>query len=170
MRPDAALVAVLVAALLALPSALAAQGLEGRTVLMRGETWDNPAIPYLLSSDYVGLVGEGPEFGFIPETNGNMYVVPVTIDLGPDRVAFSYEGTKGGTFTQAQFNGYVLSFPVECTLLEGARLDLAATSPALAKAEVKVGPRELRVDVAGLTYTARDRIELLLDVTDCPIS
>ncbi len=166
MRPDA----LLLAALGALPSALTAQGLEGRTVLMRGETWDDPAAPYLVSSDYVGEVGEGPEFGFIPETNGTMIVVPVTIDLGPDRVSFSYEGTKGGTFTQARFNGYVLTFPVECTLLEGARLDLAGTTPALAKAEVKVGPRGLRVDVAGLTYTPRDRIELLLDVTDCPIS
>lgn len=146
------------------------QGLDGRTVLMRGETWDDPAAPYLRSSDYVGEVGKGPEFGFAPETGGGLVVVPVTIDLAEDRVLFSYEGTGGGVFTEAAFNGYVLTFPVECTLLAGVSIDPAATTLPLKPSDVTVEPQALRVNVAGMAYGPKDRIGLRLDVTDCPVS
>lgn len=146
------------------------QGLEGRTVLMRGETWDDPAAPYLRSSDYVGEVGPGPEFGFVPEAQGGLVVVAVTIDLSEDRVLLSYEGTPGGAFAEAKFNGYVLTFPVECTLLAGASIDPAATTLPLKPSDVTVEPQALRVNVAGLAYSPSDRIGLRLDVTDCPVS
>ena len=165
MRPDLPLLLALLAAGPAL-----AQGLDGRTVLMRGETWDDPDAPLMQSSDYVASVGEGPEFGFIPETDGIFVVVPVTIDLSEDRVSFSYEGTAGGTFTEARFNGYVLTFPVECTLLAGAAIDEGATTLPLEAEDVTVEPRALRLNVAGLTYGPEDRIALTLDVTDCALS
>lgn len=158
----------LLLALLAGPAA--AQGLEGRTVLMRGEAWDDPDAPVMRSRDYVGVVGEGPEFGFEVEVQNALAVVPVTIDLSADRVDLSYEGTPGGVFAVARFNGYVLTFPVECTLLEGAKIDPATTTLPLGPDALKVGPRELRVNVSGLAYGPRDRIGLLLDVTDCPVS
>lgn len=137
-------------------------------MLMRGETWDDPAKPILRSSDYVGRVGPGSEFAFAPEAEGGLVVVPVSIDLGPDRVDLTY--ASAGAFATARFNGYVLTFPVECTLLDGARIDRAATTLALKADDVTVGPQELRVNVADLSYAPGDRIGLLLDVTDCPIS
>lgn len=167
MRPDL-LALALPLALLAGPAG--AQGLEGRTVLMRGETWDDPTAPYLRSSDYVGEVGPGPEFGFKPEAQGGLVVVPVVIDFEGSRVSFSCEGTGGGAFTPARFNGYVLTFPVECTLLAGASIDPAATTLPLKPSDVVVEPQALRVNVAGMAYGPKDRIELRLDVTDCPIS
>lgn len=169
MRPEGALLLLLLAGA-ASAQEIDGRGLDGRTVLMRSETWDDPEKPFLRSSDYVGVVGKGPEFGFAVETMGNLFVVPVTIDLGPDRVAFSYEASAGGTFVDARFNGYVLTFPVECTLLEGASIDEAATTLPVTDAHVAVGPQELRLDLAGLRYRPSDRVVLRLDVADCPIS
>ena len=169
MRPEPLLVLAALASP-ALASPALAEGLEGRTVLMRGETWNDPDAPLMRSQDYVGEVGPGPEFGFVPEVRGGLFVVPVLIDLSEDAVVFSYEGLPPGTFATAAFNGYVLTFPVECTLLAGARVDPTTTTLPLAPDAVEVGPQQLSVNVSGLSYGPEDRIGLRLDVTDCAVS
>lgn len=166
MRPE------LLALALALPlaSPVAAEGLEGRTVLFRVETWDDPAAPLLVSRDYVAAVGAGPEFDVAIQASGGLVVVPATIDLAASRLDLSFADLAPGAFAAAAFNGYVLTFPVECTLLTGAALDPAATTLPLTAADVAVEPQALRVNVAGRAYGPGDRIGLTLDVTDCPLS
>lgn len=169
MRPEALLLALLAAH--APVDRAWAGGLDGRTVLIRAETWDDPSAPYLQSRDYAGAVGAGVEFGVEWEGSLGLAVVPVDVDVSDGRIDLDYARALGeGRFTQAEFNGYVLSFPVECTLLLGAELDLAATTGSLRKAKVIVEPQALRIDLGGLPHGPGDRLGVLLDVADCPIS
>lgn len=154
--------------LLAMP--VAGEGLEGRTVLLRVEAWDDPARPLLVSRDYVAVVGPGPEFALGPEAGQALPIPPVAVDLGPDRIDLRYLGQEEGFFDAARFNGFVLTFPADCALFEGAALDPAATSPRIAGARVEVRPQAVRVHVGGLDYGPGDRLGLLLDVTDCVLS
>lgn len=167
-RPEA--LAALAALLLAAP--VAAQGLDGRTVLFRAETWDDPDAPYLRGSDYVGRVGKGPEFGMVRELNpdGSLGVVPVVIDVADGRVDFSYPGQLPSEFYEAAFNGYVLTFPTECTLIRGARIDPGATTLPLEDTDLILTPQSLSLNVAGHPFDETTRIGVVIDVGDCPIS
>jgi hypothetical protein len=165
LRPDR----IALAALLLLAAApVAAQGLEGRTVLFRIELWEDPAVPLLESRDYMAVVGDGPEFGVEREGNGLASVVPVRVDLGPDRIDLSYG--EGGVFGEAAFNGYVLTFPAACALLLGAAIDREATTLPLRDADLLLEPQALRLHVGGLSYAAGDRIGIMLRVADCPVA
>ena len=160
MRPEAL-------ALLLLASPAMAEGLDGRAVLFRAEVLDAVGSAVFASSDYAGRVGAGPEFGMLAEATAGFAVVPVTVDLAADRIDLSYAGTVPGAFTAAPFNGYVLTFPAECTLLTGAAVDAAATTLPLTDAALTVEPQALRIDVAGLRHGPADRIGIRLTVTDC---
>lgn len=159
----------LAASLLAGP-AWAEAGLLGRSVVFSVETWDDPAAPYLQSSAYRATVGPGPEFGLAPETNGQLYVVPVLIDIGDDRIDISFKNIPAGTFFDAAFNGYILTFETDCVLFQNAILDDKATTLPLDKNAVEVTPQAVRVNVAGLSHTQDTTIGVRLDVQDCPMS
>ena len=124
----------------------------------------------MLSRDYVAIVGDGPEFGFIREIQGDLEVVPVIIDISADEVLFSFPPGMAGTFVEAAFNGYVLTFPAECTLITGASIDRAVTTLPLDDADLAMSPTGLSLDVAGLTFDDTSRIGVRLDVTDCVVS
>jgi hypothetical protein len=158
---------VLIAALAIGGAVQADGGLTGRTVVFSAETWDDPAAPYLVSSEYIAKVADGPEFGMAPEATESLYVVPVIIDIGPDRIDLSYENAVPGRFAVAAFNGYVLRFAVDCVLFEDAVLDLDATTPELAAAHVTVEPQAVRINVSGLFNDPASRIGVRLAVTDC---
>ena len=160
MRPEAALLSLLA-------SPVMADGLDGRAVLFRAEVLDASGAPTFAGSDYVGRVGKGPEFGMVLEGDAFMAVVPVIIDVAAFRIDFSYEDTVPGFFVEAPFNGYVLTFPVECTLLKGAAIDPAATTLPLTDANLTVEPQALRIDLSGLAHGPSDRIGVTLAVTDC---
>lgn len=165
MRPEPAALALAL-----LCSAAAAEGLEGRTVLFRVESWDDPAAPYLVSSDYAGVVGPGPEFGMVREHGAGLAVVPVTIDVSEGRIDFTYPGQEPSQFAAARFNGYVLTFPASCTVVAGAAVDPVTTTLPLAPDALTITPRGLSLNVAGLAFDATTTIGLLVDVTDCPMS
>lgn len=152
------------------PGALAAQGMEGRTVLFHTETWDDQAHPDLVGSDYVGRVGKGPEFGMVAEGNDFLQVVPVVIDVSETRIDFAYPGQPPGQFHVAAFNGYVLTFPAECTVITGARIDPAATTLAIDDSALILTPQSLMLNVQGQEYDADTRIGVLIEVGDCPMS
>lgn len=163
-RPKFALVLAL------LPGAVAAQGMEGRTVLFHTETWDDPDFPDLVGSDYVGQVGSGPEFGMVAEGNGLLQVVPVQIDVSETRIDFAYPGQLAGQFHVAAFNGYVLTFPAECTVITGARIDPKVTTLAIDDSALTLTPQSLMLNVQGQPYDATTRIGILIEVGDCPMS
>lgn len=158
-------------ALLALlPGAAAAQGMEGRAVLFHTETWDDPDRPDLVGSDYAGRVGPGPEFGMVAEGNLFLQVVPVVIDVSETRIDFAYPGQAPGQFHTAAFNGYVLTFPAECTVITGARIDPEATTLAIDDSALILTPQSLMLNVSGQPYDAETRIGVLIEVGDCPMS
>ncbi|SMY06799.1 hypothetical protein [Flavimaricola marinus] len=151
-------------------AAAAEQGLMGRSVVFSVETWDDPAAPFLQSSAYRAVVGPGPEFGLAPETNGDLYVVPVLIDIGDDRIDISFKNIPPGTFYEAAFNGYILTFETDCVLFESAILDIKATTLPIGKDAVEVTPQAVRVNVSGLGHDQDSTIGVRLDVQDCPLS
>ncbi len=165
MRPEP-----LALALSLICGAAAAEGLDGRTVLFRVESWDDPAAPYLVGSDYAGVVGPGPEFGMIRERGEGLAVVPVTIDVSEGRIDFSYPGQSPSQFAPSRFNGYVLTFPATCTVVAGAAVDKATTTLALPPDALTNTPQGLTLNIAGLPFDADTTIGLMVDVTDCPMS
>jgi hypothetical protein len=170
LPPRAARTAALAATVLCLGLTPAcADGLTGRIVQFNIITYDDPATPYLTSRDYVAKVGEGPEFGMVREGFSGLDVVPVLIDVGANRIDFTYPGQSPGAFSTAAFNGYVLRFPTTCTLIAGAAVDPATTLPLTSKS-LTLTPQSLMINVSGLAFDAKSRISLTLDVLDCPLS
>ena len=164
------MIRALVAVALLLPAAAQAEGLMGRTVIFNAATWDDPAAPYLVGSDYGAVVGEGPEFGMAAEAGGGLSVVPVLIDVSAGRIDFSYPGIAPGQFFDAAFNGYVLRFPTECVLIAGASVDMAATTLPIDDSALILTPQSLSLNVAGLAFGPDTRIGVTLEVMDCPLS
>ena len=151
------------------PGAALAEGLMGRTVLFRTLTFDDPKAPIYVGLDYAGTVGPGPEFGMVREFRDPFYdVVPVLIDVSEDRIVFTYD--SAGTFSTAEFNGYVLEFPTTCTLITDAAIDRDATTLPLAEDALTITPQSLNLNVSGLDFAPGMRIEVQLDVADCPMS
>jgi len=152
------------------PLAAGAEGLDGRTVLFNAASWDDPAAPYLVSSDYGGVVGEGPEFGMVRETGNGLGVVPVVIDVSAGRIDFTYPKVVEGQFAVAVFNGYLLRFPTDCVLIASAAIDRAVTTLPLKDSDLILTPQSLSLNVAGQDYGPETRIGVVLEVMDCPVS
>ncbi len=154
----------------ALPAIANETGLMDRTVIFKVMTWDDPDLPYLISRDFVGVVGDGPEFGMQREGFIGIDVVPVLIDVSADRITFSYATADPGTFALAGFNGYTLRFPIDCVLISDAAIDLGGTSLPLKPDALTITPQSLSLNVAGLPFDRDDKITLNLTVQDCPLS
>lgn len=154
------------AACLAAP--VAAGTLEGRLVTFTVETWDDRDKPYLQARGRTVVVGQGVEFGLEPEgLTGGLDVVPVTVEIGPNRVELSYP--RGlGRFHEAAFNGYVLRFVTDCALFEQVTIDPAETTMKVTEIWAEGGA--LYINVSGLGYGPNARLALDIEVADCPLS
>lgn len=147
--------------------ALAGGTLEGRIVTLNVETWDDRAAPILVSVGRTVQVGAGVEFGMGPEYRTPGFdVVPVQVEILPNRIEFSY-GAGTGQFWPAAFNGYVLRFAVDCALIAGARVDASATTMPVTDADITTDGQALFVNVAGRDYGPEARLAIDLVVTDC---
>lgn len=144
--------------------------LQGRSVTLNVETWDDPGHPLFQSQGRTVTVGPGVEFAMGPEgwTNG-LDVVPVQVEIGPSHIEFSY-GAQTGSFWAAAFNGYVLRFAGECALFSSLHLDKVATTLPLTDADLRLGPQAIYVNVAGRAFRHGDRIAVDVSVADCPLS
>lgn len=161
-------VAVLVGAV-ALP--VMAQGtLAGRSVTLNVLTYDDPANPVMDSRGRTVTVGAAVEFGMGPEFRKPGFdVVPVQVQIGPDRIAFSY-GSDRGTFMAAAFNGYVLRFQTECALFAAWQVDLAATTMAVTDQDIHAPGGALFINVAGRDFGPDAWLVVDLRIADCPMS
>ncbi|GGL62676.1 hypothetical protein [Wenxinia marina] len=162
--------ALAVALALLSEAALAEGGLEGRTVVFRVESYDDPAAPYLVSEDYVGAVGPGPEFSMEEEGGLWVDVVPVRIDLSDGEIELTWPSVEAGPFATFAFNGYVMEFAGDCALIERAKVVDWETTLPLADDALEVTPLRLALDVSGLEYGPDQRIVIALQVADCPVS
>lgn len=153
---------------LALAAPAAAGTLEGRLVTFSVETWDDRAAPLLVANGRTVAVGQGIEFGLGPQGfTGGLDVVPVTVEIGPQRIELSYP--RGiGRFYEARFNGYVLRFETECALFEHVAIDRAATTMEVTEIWAETGA--LYINVSGLGYGPEARLAIDLQVADCPLS
>lgn len=153
---------------LALAAPAAAGTLEGRLVTFSVETWDDRAAPLLVADGRTVAVGQGIEFGLGPQGfTGGLDVVPVTVEIGPQRIELSYP--RGiGRFYEARFNGYVLRFETECALFEHVAIDRAATTMEVTEIWAETGA--LYINVSGLGYGPEARLAIDLQVADCPLS
>ena len=166
--PGRAALALLASLALAQP-ARAEPTLEGRTVTLNVETWDDPARPFLVSVGRTAVVGPGAEFSMGPEGRSRgLDVVPVEVEIDARRIAFSYApGAGKGRFAEAAFNGYVLRFATDCVLFEGVAIDAAFTTMAVTPADIRVEGGALFVDVAGRAFGPDLRLALDIRVGDC---
>ena len=157
---------VLLAALLATP--VAGGTLEGRLVTFTVETWDDREAPLLVARGRTVTVGKGTEFGLGPEGfTGGLDVVPVAVEIGPNRIELSYP--RGiGRFYEATFNGYVLRFETDCALFEKVSVDPVGTT--MRGAEVWAETGALYINVSGLGYGPASTLALDVEVADCPLS
>ncbi len=161
------------AALLAMALPAAAGGtLEGREVALNVLTYDDPAAPIFSSTGRSVIVGAGVEFGMGPEFRSDVLdVVPVVVDIRPDRVTFRYTESAGtGQFWPAAFNGYVLRFTADCALFDAARIDRAQTTLPVGDDDLFVRDAALYVNLAGMTYAPGAAVSVELAVADCPLS
>ncbi len=157
--------------MLAATPALAGGSLDGLTVTLRVETWNDPTLPLLVSEGRTVTVGKSVEFAMGPEGwTGGLDVVPVQVEIGANRIEFTYGDFGRGRFWGATFNGYILEFEAGCALFAGARVDPSATTMGVGDADIGVGTRAIRVNVAGRDYGPGQRLAIDLDVEDCPLS
>lgn len=157
--------------LAALP-ALAGGTLEGRQVSLGVLTYDDPAAPMLDATGRTVTVGAGVEFGMGSEINQNgFYVVPVEVEILPDRIELGY-GAETGNFWPSAFNGYVLRFaaPGECVLFMGARIDRTDSTMPLADGDITVTKDAVFINVAGQEYGPGVHLAIDLDVAECTMS
>ncbi len=157
------------AILLAVMAAPAAAGgtLEGRIVTLNTETWDVPGEMILQSTGRTVKVGRGVEFGLGPEFRTPGFdVVPVQVEITPTRIEFSY-GIGNGVFWSSTFNGYVLRFVTECTLIEGVAVDAEFTTMGVTDADIRSDGGALFINVSGRDYGPDKQLALDLTVGDC---
>lgn len=160
--------ALALALLLAAPAA--AGTLEGRAVTLNVLTYDDPAHPDLESIGRTVIVGPGLEFGMGPEfRSGAFDVVPVEVEIGPERIVFSY-AAGSGEFWSAAFNGYVLRFATDCALFDRVEIDSGGTTMPLTAQDIRTDRGALYVNVSGRHFGPGVRLALNLSVADCPMS
>ncbi|MEM8881077.1 MAG: hypothetical protein AAGC82_10805 [Pseudomonadota bacterium] len=150
-------------------NAAMAQSILGSEISVQVVTYDDPDAPILESQVYSAQIAPGAEFGLGPEGHPFVDIVQVTIDIGNDGVVFSYESVPGiGGFTQAKFNGYILTIS-PCAAISAPEL-VTAQSISLAPSALRSDENQLFVNVAGLAYQPETRIEIAFDVQPCPVS
>ena len=158
--------AALLVGLLAPPAA--ADTLDGRLVTFTVETWEDRDQPLLRARGRTVTVGAGVEFGLEPEgLTAGLDVVPVTVEIGPDRIELSYP-RQSGRFYEAAFNGYVLRFETDCALFDTVAIDPAASTMPVTEVWSELGA--LYINVSGLEYGPGTTLALDVQVSDCPLS
>ncbi len=161
------IVARMLALILMVQPVSAGGTLDGLVVRLNVMTYDDPAAPFFESRGRTVTVGPGVEFGMGPEFNTQGFdVVPVQVEIGPQRIEFSY-GAARGLFFDAPFNGYVLRFDADCALFEAVRIDLAATTMPVTPEDIRTSGGALFVNVAGRSYGPDATLALDFTVGDC---
>ena len=156
---------------LAATPAFAEATLEGRTVTLFTLTYEDPAKPLYVAEGETVIVGDGVEFGLLPEgVQNGLDVVPVRVNISKSRIEFDYAVTEPGWFTPAKFNGYVMRFDLDCTLFTGAAIDREFSTLPLAEDALSVRSNELMINTEGLTHDEGSHFAVDVEVMDCPLS
>lgn len=167
MRVSLCLVLMASLSLTGAPVWAGAGSLDGRTVTLNTETTSEDGALVFRSRGRTVTVGGPVEFALLPEGGLNGFdVVPVEVDIGANRIEFSY-GMERGRFWDAPFNGYVLRFEVDCALFEGFAIDEAFTTMPVTPAHIRTEGGALFIDVADMEYGPEARLALDFKVSAC---
>ncbi|UOM33762.1 hypothetical protein [Acuticoccus sp. I52.16.1] len=149
----------------------AADSLIGRTAAFNVLAYDDPRHPRYQGLVHTATITEQVEFGLIPEgVQNGLDVVPVTVDISAHRIEISFTPSPPGLIADATFNGYVLSFTPDCLIFNTARVDTRTTTLPVSDADITLNGRTLYVNLEGLAYESTSRVDIELDVTDCPVT
>lgn len=160
----------LAAVLLLATPALADSTLRDRIVTFSVLAYNDPLKPIFEGAGQTVKVGDGVEFGMVPEGAQNgADVAPARVDIGPQRIEVQYQPPIGVLLDTA-FNGYVLAFETDCALFRGASFDMTATTMPMTDANIRIQGGTLYINVAGQTLTTDSRFAIDLVVADCPLS
>lgn len=163
--------AVLALALAGAVPAWAGGTLIDRIVTFRVLAYDDPSKPIFDGRGETVRVGGAVEFGLYPEGAQNGFdVIPVQVNISAARIEVSYAMNPPNRVYPAEFNGYVLSFNVDCALFDAARIDPAATNMDVTDEDLRFEGDTLYINVSGAEYDTDSRFAVDLGVTDCPLS
>lgn len=145
--------------------------LNGRTVTLSTLTYNDPDYPLYIGRGKTVIVSDAVEFGLEREgVQNGMDIVPVRVNVEAQRIEFDYSQSSPGVFSDAEFNGYLLTFEVDCTLFTGASIDWMFTTLPLEKDALSFSTNTLYINVEGLEFDRQSRLAVDLAVTECPIS
>ncbi|GHC66211.1 hypothetical protein [Neogemmobacter tilapiae] len=158
--------------LLLLASPAMADGtLEGRLVNFSVLVYDDPARPIFVGQGRTVQVGQGVEFGLDREGAQNgVDVVPVAVDISPQRIEVEFLPGVQGELLTAAFNGYVLHFETDCALFEKVGIDREFTTMAMTDADIQTEVSTLFINMSGKTFVPGQGFGLNVQVADCPLS
>lgn len=142
----------------------------GRLVQFHVSVWDDPDAPIMTSDPFIATVGPGAEFDIARQMAPPFQLVPVEIDITRSRIRFAYTSGEEGFFAHAVFNGFILTFPSDCVLFEGAAIDPKGTTLPMSDDDLLVRPQSLGINVAGRSYGRDTVVTIRVDTTDCPLS
>ena len=153
------------------PISAAADSLLGRTAAFSVLAYDDPDKPLYEGLVHTATISDAVEFGLAPEgVQNGLDVVPVTVDIGANRIEIDFSPSPPGLIAEAEFNGYVLAFTPECLIFNGARVDEESTTLPIDDDAITLAGRTLYVNLEGLAYDTESHVGILLDVTDCPVT
>lgn len=143
--------------------------LIGRSVALAVQVYNDPAKPLFYGRLHLRAIGDGVEFDLDREGPQNgLDVIPVFIDVRARSIVIDYSPTPATELFPAKFNGYVIEFETECDLLRGARIDWEGTNLPVAADALTVEADMLHVNLEGLPVAPSSRVEIDLDLGDCP--
>ncbi len=148
-----------------------ADSLLGRTAAFSVLAYDDPERPRYQGVIHTETITDAIEFGLQPEgVQNGLDVVPVTVDIGANRIEIDFSPSPPGVVADAAFNGYVLSFMPECLIFNRAQVDTSATTLPVDDSDITMTGRTLYVNLEGLAYESTSHVSIELDVTDCPLT
>ena len=165
------MIRALVLGLLASGPAMAETTLEGRLVQFSVLVYDDPARPIFVGQGKTVQVGQGVEFGLEQEGAQNgVDVVPVTVDISPQRIEVEFLPGVQGELLTAAFNGYVLQFATDCALFKSVAIDRSATTITMSDSDIRAQVGALYINMSGKAFQPGSRFALDVQVADCPLS
>ena len=88
-----------------------------RAVTFGSLAYDVDETPIYVGKRHPATVSDAIEYGLGPEGAQNGWdIVPSIIDIRDSQIILTYPDAVGGTFPEAEFNGYVLDFLTDCVL------------------------------------------------------
>ncbi|MBC2606667.1 hypothetical protein [Pelagicoccus albus] len=107
------------------------------------------------------LVGSAVEYPELVGEEGDLFAIPVAVDLSDSTITFDFSKLGDGEFAPGDFNGYVISdYQDDLPPILSVSVDEENSTLAVTSEEISVSEEEIRVDVAALSYNSQSLLTL----------